>query len=468
MVESSKDKNITIHTYSEVEQVKGYVGNFDVRIRKKARSVDMSKCTGCGACAEVCPVIVPSEWDLGLGTRHAIYTPFPQAVPNVPVIDRSTCLIFTKAKEKCGAACVRACVAKAVTHKQEDEIINEKFGAIVVATGYSLHPWEKHYGEYGGGRYKDVITSLHFERMLQASGPTGGHIIRPSDGKEPENVVFIQCVGSRDESKGVPYCSGICCMYTAKQAILLKEHIQNAQAYVFYIDIRATKKNYEQFVLRAQRDYGVIYTRGRVSKIYQKGEKLVVRGADTLAGMPMEIEADLVVLATAMVPQTDAADVARMLSIPHDQFMLFTEAHPKLRPVESVTRGIFLAGACQSPMDIPESVEMGSAAAAKVCGILSHDQLMLEPTIAEVNTDRCSGCLACTKVCPFEAITTVTVDSRTVSNVIASICQGCGTCAATCPASAITLKGFTNEEIYSQIEAPFRKVAEKKEVAVGT
>ena len=264
MVESSKDKNITIHTYSEVEQVKGYVGNFDVRIRKKARSVDMSKCTGCGECAKACPVVVPSEWDLGLGTRKAMYTPFPQAVPNVPVIDRSVCLIFTKAKEKCGAACVRACVAKAVTHKQEDEIINEKFGAIVVATGYSLYPWEKNYGEYGGGRYKDVITSLHFERMLQASGPTGGHIIRPSDGKEPENVVFIQCVGSRDESKGVPYCSGICCMYTAKQAILLKEHINHAQAYVFYIDIRATKKNYEQFVLRAQRDYGVIYTRGRV------------------------------------------------------------------------------------------------------------------------------------------------------------------------------------------------------------
>lgn len=447
--------------------MKGYVGNFAVRIRKKARSVDMSKCTGCGACAEACPVIVPSEWDLGLGTRHAIYTPFPQAVPNVPVIDRSTCLIFTKAKEKCGAACVRACGAKAISHKQEDEIIEEKFGAIVVATGYSLHPWEQHYGEYGGGRYKDVITSLHFERMLQASGPTGGHIVRPSDGKEPEHVVFIQCVGSRDESKGVPYCSGICCMYTAKQAILLKEHIHDAQAYVFYIDIRATKKNYEQFVLRAQRDYGVIYTRGRVSRIYQKGEKLVVKGADTLAGMPMEIEADLVVLATAVVPQPDAADVARMLSIPHDQFTLFTEAHPKLRPVESVTRGIFLAGACQSPMDIPECVAMGSAAAAKVCGILSHEELTLEPTIAEVDTDRCSGCLACIKVCPFEAITTVTVDSRTVSNVIASICQGCGTCMATCPASAITLKGFTNEEIYSQIEAPFKKVAEKKEVAVG-
>jgi heterodisulfide reductase subunit A len=257
-------------------------------------------------------------------------------------------------------------------------------------------------------------------------------------------------------------------MYTAKQAILLKEHIHSAQAYVFYIDIRATKKNYEQFVLRAQREYGVIYTRGRVSRIYQKGDKLIVRGADTLAGMPMEIEADLVVLATAVVPQPDAADVARMLSIPRDQFIFFTEAHPKLRPVESVTRGIFLAGACQSPMDIPESVAMGSAAAAKVCGILSHDQLMLEPTIAEVDADRCSGCLACINVCPFEAITTVTVDSRTVSNVIASVCQGCGTCAATCPASAITLKGFTNEQIYSQIEAPFRKAAEKKEVVVGT
>jgi len=464
MVESSKDKNIKIHTYSEVEQVKGYVGNFDVRIRKKARSVDMSKCTGCGACQDACPKVVPSEWDLGLGTRKAIYTPFAQAVPNVPVIDRSTCLIFTRAKEKCGAACVRACAAKAITHKQEDEIINEKFGAIVVATGYSLYPWEKHYGEYGGGRYRDVITSLHFERMLQASGPTGGHIIRPSDGKEPKHVVFIQCVGSRDESKGVPYCSGTCCMYTAKQAILLREHLHDAQAFVFYIDIRATKKNYEQFVLRAQRDYGVIYTRGRVSRIYQHGDKLIVKGADTLAAMPVELEADLVVLATAMVPQPDAADLARMLAIPHDQFNLYTEAHPKLRPVESVTRGIFLAGACQSPMDIPESVAMGSAAAAKVCGILSHSELTLEPTIAYVDTDRCSGCLACTTACPFEAITTASVDGRTVSSVIASVCQGCGTCAATCPASAITMKGFTNDQIYSQIEAPF-KTLEKKEVA---
>ncbi len=464
MVESSKDKNIRILTYSEVEQVKGYVGNFDVRIRKKARSVDMSKCTGCGACIEACPHVVPSEWDLGLGTRKAIYTPFPQAVPNVPVIDRATCRIFTKSPEKCGAACVRACVAKAVTHKQEDEIISDKFGAIVVATGYSLIPWEKAYGEYGGGRYKDVITSLHFERMLQASGPTGGHVIRPSDGKEPKNVVFIQCVGSRDESKGVPYCSGICCMYTAKQSILLKEHVHDSQAYVFYIDIRATKKNYEQFVLKAQREYGVVYTRGRVSRIYERNGKLIVRGADTLAGTPVEVEADLVVLATAMVAQPDAANVARMLAIPHDQFRQFTEAHPKLRPVESVTRGIFLAGACQSPMDIPESVSTASACAAKAIGILSHQELTLDPTVAEVNTDRCSGCLTCTKVCPFEAITTQTIDGKTRASVIASVCQGCGTCAATCTAQAITLKGFTYDEVFSQIEAPFKAAARKEAV----
>lgn len=255
-------------------------------------------------------------------------------------------------------------------------------------------------------------------------------------------------------------------MYTAKQAILLKEHIPDAQAYVFYIDIRSTKKNYEQFILKAQREYGAIYVRGRVSRIYQRGKKLVVKGADTLAGTPVEVEADMVVLATAVIPQPDAADVARMLSIPHDQYAFFTEAHPKLKPVESVTRGIFLSGCCQSPMDIPEAVATGSAAAAKVCGILSNDELTLEARIAEVNTERCSGCLNCVEVCPFGAIVAETVDSRTVSRIISSVCQGCGTCAATCPAEAISVKGFNYPQIYAQISAPFERQAE--EVAIGS
>jgi len=255
-------------------------------------------------------------------------------------------------------------------------------------------------------------------------------------------------------------------MYTAKHAILLKEHVPDAQAFVFYIDIRSTKKNYEQFILKAQRDYGAMYIRGRVSRIYQKGDRLVVKGADTLAGTPIEIEADLVVLATAVVPQPDAAEMGRRLSIPYDQYAIFTEAHPKLRPVESVTRGIFLAGCCQSPMDIPEAVATGSAAAAKVCGILSHDELTLEARIAKVDTARCSGCLTCVNVCPFEAIVADKVDSRTVSRIIPSLCQGCGTCTATCPAEAITLSGFNNSQIFAQISAPFEKRA--KEVAIGS
>ena len=462
MVDSSRDKNIELLTYCEVESVRGAIGNFDVTIRKKARYVDMVKCTGCGSCMEKCPTKVLSEWDLGMGKRKAIYTPFAQAVPNVPVIDRDNCIWFSKGK--CGA-CKKVCAADAIDFDQQDELVTSKFGIIIVATGYELFPWEQNYGEYGGGRYPDVVTALHFERMLQASGPTSGHVIRPSDGKEPKNVVFIQCVGSRDESKGVPYCSGICCMYTAKQAILLREHVPDAQTYVFYMDIRATKKNYEQFVLRAQREYGAIYIRGRVSRIYKKGEKLIVKGADTLSGQPMEIEADLVVLATGVVSQPDAPQMAQKFSMPCDQFGFFTEAHPKLKPVESVTRGILLAGACQSPMDIPEAVNAGSAAAVKVCGVLCHDELRLDPTIAVIDQDRCSGCLTCTKVCPFDAIVVEQIGSRSVARVMETLCQGCGTCVANCPAEAIAAKGFTNAQIYSQIEAPFKKV--EKELASG-
>ncbi len=307
MTESSQDENIEILTYSEIVDVKGFVGNFDVTIRKKPRYVDSSKCTGCGLCIEKCPTKVPSEWNLGMGMRKAIYKAFGQAVPNVPVIDKENCIFFTKGKCK---VCQKLCPSGAINYEQKEEVVTKKFGAIIVATGFTQFDHSV-YGEYGAGRFKNVITGLHLERMLDTSGPTGGHVVRPSDQKEPKNVVFIQCVGSRDESKAKPYCSRICCMYTAKQAILLKDHFPETQSYIFYIDIRAAGKNYEEFVKRAQREYGAIYIRGRVSKIYEKGDKLIVQGVDTLAGKQVEVEADLVVLATAVVPQPDAIEWPR-------------------------------------------------------------------------------------------------------------------------------------------------------------
>lgn len=295
MVDVHSHPLIRILTYAELEKVEGYVGNFEVKIRQRARSVDMSKCTGCGECLQKCPVRVASKFDLGLGQRRAIYIPFPQAAPNFPVIDREHCRFFREGKCK---VCQRVCPAEAIDYEQEDEIITEKVGAILVATRFDLSdPTE--YSEYGGGRYKDVISGLQLERMINASGPTEGHLKRPSDGQELKTIVFIQCVGSRDENIGRPYCSKICCMYTAKHAILAKEHIPEANVYVFYIDIRAAGKNYEEFVRRAIEQYGAIYLRGRVSRIWERQGKLIVRGADALSRGQLEIEADLVVLATA-------------------------------------------------------------------------------------------------------------------------------------------------------------------------
>jgi len=455
MGEVLHDENIELLTYSEVEEVRGWVGNFEVQIRKKARSVDMVKCTGCGECIEKCPLKLPSEWDLGLGLRKAIYRPFPQAVPGVPVIDREQCFVFTKGREKC-RACVRACLTDAIDFEQEDEVITRRFGAIVVATGFSLFD-EKAYGEYGGGQYKDVISALQFERMVNAAGPTGGHIIKPSNWREPRNVVFVQCVGSRDRAKGIPYCSKVCCMYTAKQALLLKEHLPESQAYIFCIDIRAGGKNYEEFVNRVQREYGAIYIRGRVSRIYERGDKLIVKGTDTLAGIPVEVEADLVVLATAIASQSDSPQLARILSIPYDEHGFFSEAHPKLRPVESVTRGIFLAGACQSPKDIPDSVATAGAAAVRVCELFASDELALEPEIAVVDPLRCNGCLLCTQVCPFSAVDSeLTRDGRRIAVVNESACKGCGLCVAACRPGAVNLRGFTDQQLLAEVMSLWR------------
>lgn len=453
MVTVSQSEKVTIHTYSEIEEVTGHVGNFTVKIKKKARSVDINKCTGCGVCYNKCPVKVPSEFDMGLGKRTAIYIPFPQAVPNVPIIDRENCLYFKT--KKCGL-CKKVCPFGAIDYDMKEEVIEESFGAIIVATGFTQFDHSV-YGEYGYAKYKDVITGLHFERMVNSSGPTGGKIIRPSDGKGARDVVFIQCVGSRDEQKGMPYCSRLCCMYTAKHALLLREHNKDAQAYVFYIDIRAAGKNYEEFVKKVQDEYGAAYLRGRVSRIFEKRGKLVVRGADTLSGAQIEIKADLVVLASGLVAQPDAANLAQMLHIPYDQNNLFTEAHPKLAPVETITSGIFLTGACQSPKDIPDTVATASAASVKALGLMVQDKLAMEPLIAKVNPELCSGCRACIEACPFNAIEEEEIEDggfkrkRTVAKVVEGVCTGCGNCTAICRMSAIDLEGFTNRQIMEEI-----------------
>lgn len=454
MVDCYRHPRIKILTYSEVEEVKGFAGNFEVRIRKKARSVDENLCNGCGLCWEKCPTRAKSEFDEGLGERKAIYVPFPQAVPLVPVIDRESCRWFREGK--CGI-CAKICPRGAIDYSQEDSFINEKFGAIIVATGIDTFD-PSPYQEYGVGRYPDVIPAIQLERMINSSGPTKGEIVRPSDGKHPESVVFIQCVGSRDEQKGYPYCSRVCCMYTAKEALLLKEHLPNAKIYIFYIDIRAFGKGYEEFVRRVQQEFGANYIRGRVGRIYPQNGKLIVQGTDTLLGQQVLIEADMVVLATALTPQKDAKDLAQKLRISTDEYGWFMEAHPKLRPVETTTKGIFLAGGCQGPKDIPDSVAQASAAAAKAIELLQEDFFHSEPTVARVNKEKCVGCFTCKEVCPYSAIEEeVLVErgkegERRIARVNAGLCQGCGNCASACRSQAIDLLGYTSEQLIAQLE----------------
>jgi heterodisulfide reductase subunit A len=450
MVEVANHKNITLYTYSEVEQVSGFIGNFKVNIRKKARLINTEKCTGCGVCTLKCPIKAPSEFNLGLGKRGAVYIPFAQAVPHIPVIDKQRCTYVLKGK--CGL-CQQVCPTGAIDYEQQDEILEEEFGAIVVATGYQLVDWTV-YGEYGHGRYPDVITGLQYERLLSAGGPTGGHIKRPSDGKEPEVVAIIACVGSRDEALGRPYCSSVCCMYTAKYAILTHEHLPNSQVYIFYMDVRATGKLYEEFIRRAQEKYGARYVRGRVSKIYERSGRLVLQAADTLLGQAVELEADLVVLAVGITATSGALELAQKLNISHDEYGFFTESHPKLRPVESSTSGIFIAGACQAPKDIPLTVAQASSAASKVVGLISQHELETSPLVAEVNLRRCVGCFRCLEVCPFNAVEEQQLrDGTKVAQVNPALCQGCGLCSATCPPAAISLKGFTDDQLISEVEA---------------
>jgi heterodisulfide reductase subunit A len=449
MVEAAQHPNIEIRVNTTVQAVDGYVGSFEVTLARRATCVDPQRCIACGLCIGKCPVKdVSDEFNAGLGQRHAIYTPFPQAVPAIPVIDATRCRQLLNGK--CGV-CAKVCPAGAINYEDKGAEETVKAGAIVVATGYrEMSPAV--YTEYGGGTYPDVLTGLQFERLVSSTGPTGGRLVRPSDGREPKTVVFVQCVGSRDPSKGHEYCSGICCMYTAKHAMLYKHHVPQGQAYVCYIDVRSPGKGYEQFINRASEEEDVRYIRGRVGKVQRRDDgRYRVYCEDTLVGRPIAIDADMVVLASAVEPNVDAPELAQALGISYDADGFYSEAHPKLRPVETATAGIFLAGACQGPKDIPASVQQGSAAASKVLALFARETLRKSPQVASVDPFACTGCLTCAYVCHYSAIEEKQSGGRQVASVVAGKCQGCGACVAACKNKAVSLAQFSDDEVFAEM-----------------
>jgi len=452
MVEVSRHPNIKLLTYSEIQEVSGYVGNFNVKIMKKPRYVIEDKCTLCDKCVDVCPVAGASEHDENLVARKAIYMPFPQAIPATYTIDPDKCPGFLPIA--CGK-CAEVCEPKAIDFDMKPEIVEEKVGAMVVATGYDLYS-AKNLPEYGGGKLEDVLNGLQFERLLSATGPTAGEVRRLSDNKVPKRVVFLSCVGSRDTEKHLPYCSKICCMYMAKHAMLYKHKVPDGEAIIFYIDIRAGGKGYEEFVERTQKE-DVMYIRGKVSKVYRNNGKLNVLGVDTLIGKQLEIECDMVVLSMAMVPHRDINDLLGKLKIAADKHGFLSEAHPKLRPVESISAGVFLAGAAQAPKDIPEVVAQASGAASKVADLFSSKELKHEPVVACVDEDICSGCGVCIPLCPYGARELEIVDERLIAKVNAVLCEGCGSCIAACPSGATGQRNFMDRQIYCMIDAALLK-----------
>ena len=461
MVDCAQNEKISIYSYAEVEAVKGFVGNFHVTIRKKARYVKEDVCTGCGLCTEKCPQKkVPNEFNLGMDNRRAIYIPFAQAVPKVATIDPNYCTMLKTGK--CGV-CSKVCTAGAIDYKQKDELIEREYGAIVVATGYNPIKLDQ-FDEFAYSQSPDVVSSLEFERLMNAAGPTSGTLLRPSDHTHPKTIVFVQCVGSRCDGaqKGKPYCSKICCMYTAKHAMLCREKYPDTDVYVFYIDVRTPGKGFDEFYRRAVEEYGVHYIKGMVGKVVPEGGKLKVQASDLLDNRQLHIDADMVVLAAAIEPDESARPLATMLTASMDTNDFFTEAHPKLRPVESPTAGVFLSGACQGPKDIPETVAQAGAAASKVIGLLSKDQLTCNPCVAQPDELMCNGCSSCGKVCPYGAITYVdkefrgpnrTTLVRRVAQVNPAVCQGCGACTVACPSGAMDLKGFSNKQIMAEVDA---------------
>jgi len=453
MMEAANHPNIELMTYSEVVGVEGSIGNYTVKVNNKARFVDMDKCTGCGDCMAACRLKdrVISEFDEGIGKRSAIYMPFPQAVPLKCVIDKDSCLMLTRGKCGTGPLCVDACTTDAIDFKQKDEEVEIKVGAIVVATGYDLLDPSSLY-EYGYAHSKDVITTMQMERLISSSGPTEGEILRPSNGEKPKSITYILCVGSRDENE-CTWCCRIGCMSALKHVYLLKEKLGNdIEINICYTDIRSFGKGYEEFY-RNIRGMNTNFFRGRPSEVRDMKDHLLIDVFDTTTNKLFEINTDLVVLVPALVPRIDADELARTLRISQSSDGFLLEAHPKLRPVDTFTGGVFIAGCCQAPKDIQDSIAQASGAAARAANIISKKELESEPLIAVVDEDLCSGCGTCISICPYNAIEKVEgKDGKMQAKVNEALCMGCGACVACCPSGAIQQKGFKDKQMIPMID----------------
>jgi len=450
MSEVGQHENVTLLTYSELEEVSGSVGNFTVKIRKKARYVDDAACTGCGICTEKCPrKVVDHDFEAGLGYRKAIYSPFPQAVPRIPVIDVDSCIWFQRGKCR---ACEKLCPTNAIDFEQEDKLIEVEVGNIIIATGWKLFDCKK-IPQYGYGRLANVYTNMEFERLCNAAGPTSGKIVMRDGKTEPKSVAIVHCVGSRDANHNAN-CSAVCCMAALKFGHLVMEKT-DAEVYSFYIDMRANQKGYEEFYQRLLEE-GMHFVRGKVAEVTDAARlpseqnKLIVQVEDTLLGKQRRIPVDMVVLMGAIEPQADAKELGLKCGISCSMAGWYTERHPKLDPVATMTDGVFVAGTCQGAKDIPASVAQGAAAAARVQGMISKGEVMIEPIVASINEAACSGCKICNNLCPYNAIEFD--EEKGVSRVITALCKGCGTCVAACPAQAITGAHFNNRQIFAQIE----------------
>jgi len=460
MVDAARQPRIDLRAFTEVEKVEGFVGNFNVTLREKAKYVLADRCNGCGDCAKACPIEVPNYFDMNLAPRKAAYIPMSQSVPLIYSIDMDACIHCYKCVEACGQL-------EAIDFSQEDKLVKEDVGAIIVATGFG-HFDPSVMEEYGYSRFPNVITSMEMERLNNSAGPTAGNLIRPSDHQNPQKLAFINCVGSRDKRYN-PSCSNFCCMYSIKNAILLKQMNPDVDITIYYIDIRTPSKGYEELYNRA-REMGIHFQQGRPSLITEDPDThdLFVHAEDIALGKATEKKYDMVMLNQAAIPQLDQDHMSSVLNVSQSPGGWFMEYHPKLRPMDSPTDGIFFAGACQGPKDIPSSVAQGSAAASRAGRILHSEEWEIEPTVAVVWPDRCSAttrgkaCGLCVKACPYGA---VKIEGDKPAEIITAKCHGCGGCVAECPENAITQLHFTDAQLLSQIRAVLADKPEEKIVA---